>query len=188
MAEHADFAPLVLKLLKGPIYYDDPLWGELLILQRKTADYLGRIGLELVISESEGFAFISQKDGPDEEELPRLTPRRPLSFEVSLLAILIREEMERFDPEKSDSLKVFITRSQIREKLRIYFPESGDEVRLVRDLDKHIAALERMRYIRTISGEIKTDDPRYEILPIIKARVTPNFVDEFRKRIEGEEA
>ena len=155
MAEFADFAPLVLKLLKGPLYYEDPLWSELLILQRKTADYLSRIGLELVLSEAEGYAFISQKDGPDEETLPRLTPRRALSFEVSLLAILLREELERFDPEKSDSLKVFISLSQIRDKLRVYFPDSGDEVRLIRELDKHISALERLRYIRPVTSEMK---------------------------------
>ncbi|WP_319560758.1 DUF4194 domain-containing protein [Marispirochaeta sp.] len=187
MTEHADFAPLVLKLLKGPLYYDDPIWGELLVLQRKTADYLSRIGLELVLSEAEGFAFITQKDGQEEENLPRLTPRRPLSFEVSLLAILLREELERFDPDKSDSLKVFISLSQIRDKLRVYFPDSGDEVRLIRDLDKHISVLERLKYIRPVSAELKSDDPRYEIQPIMKARVTPEFIDEFKSKLTGGE-
>lgn len=184
MSEYADFAPLVLKLLRGPIYYDDPLWSELLVQQRKTAEYLARIGLELVLSESDGYGFLSQRDDPETESLPRLTVRRALSFEVSLLAILLREELERFDPEKSDSLKVFISLSQIREKLRVYFPDSGDEVRLIRELDKHISALERLRYIRMVAAEKLSDDPRFEILPIMKARVTPEFMAVFKTKLQ----
>ena len=70
MSEYADFAPLVLKLLRGPIYYDDPLWSELLVQQRKTAEYLARIGLELVLSEADGYGFLSQRDDPETEALP----------------------------------------------------------------------------------------------------------------------
>jgi hypothetical protein len=186
MAEYADFAPLVLKLLRGPLYYDDPLWGDLLVKQRKVAEYLAQIGLELVLSEADGFAFLTQKDD-EEDVLPRLITRRAISFEVSLLAVLLREELERFDPNKSDSLKVFISRSQIRDKLRVYVPDSNDEVRLLRDLDKHISVLEGLRYIRMVSSEKKSDDPQYEILPIMKARVTPEFLAEFKEKLTSSE-
>lgn len=186
MPEYESFAPLVLKLLKGPLYYDDPSWTDLLIEQRQTAAYLTRIGLELVLSESEGYAFLSQPEEIEGEEspLPRLIPRRGLSFEVSLLSILLREELERFDPEKSESTKAFITLAQMRDKIRVYFPEASDEIRLIRELDKHINTLERLRYIRGVNKDKTNEEFRYEIMPILKARVTPEFVREFKEKLE----
>ena len=181
--DHADFAPLVLKLLRGPLYYDDPSWNDLLILQRKVAAYLSQIGLELQLSEPDGYAFLSQREGPEEAPLPRLTVRRALSFEISLLSILLREELERFDPEKSESTRAFLSLSQSRDRIRVYFPDTGDEVRLLRDLDKHITGLERLRYIRMVNREKRSDDPRYEIMSIIKARVTPEFIQVFSEKL-----
>ena len=190
MVEYSDFAPVVLKLLKGVVYYDDTHWNDLILHQRKIASYLGQIGLSLNISEPEGYAYISQPDSqdedhPDQQPLPRLTLRRGLSFEVSLLCLLLREELERFDPERTESLKVFLTLSQIRDRIRVYFPEMGDEVRLLRELDTHISTLERLKYIRRIGADQKSEDQRYEIMPILKARVTPEFVNAFREKFES---
>jgi hypothetical protein len=60
------------------------------------------LGLELVLDEAEGYAFLRAR--PEEEDsdtsaskLPRLVARRPLSFPVSLLLALLRKKLAEFD-------------------------------------------------------------------------------------------
>ena len=190
MVDYADFAPTALKLLRGVVYYDDPDWSALLLHSRKLQEYFAHIGLDLILSEPDGYAYLSQPEHDhdadlDGRPLPRLTVRRSLSFEVSLLCVLLREEFERFDPDAGDGGKVFLSLAQIRDRIRMFFNETGDEIRLLRELDKHIAVMERLRYIRKVGTERKNNEQRYEIMPIIKARVDPAFIQKFKEKMES---
>ncbi|HCF29528.1 MAG TPA: hypothetical protein DEV81_20515, partial [Cyanobacteria bacterium UBA11049] len=75
--------PVVLKLLQGAIYSDDPHWERLQTYLLPIREYLGKIGLEVRNHEVDGFAYLEQPD-PDPEDksepLPRLTARHQLSF------------------------------------------------------------------------------------------------------------
>jgi len=90
-----DLSALVIPLLKGVLYQEsDPAaWNALLGLQARVRDYVAVLGLELVLDEAEGYAFLRSRTGADDDEaakLPRLVARRPLSFPVSLLLALLR--------------------------------------------------------------------------------------------------
>ena len=87
---------LVIPLLKGVLYQldDTGLWGVLLEMQSRVRDYVAVLGLDLVLDEAEGYAFLRSR--PDQEDgstpkLQRLIARRPLSFPVSLLLALLRK-------------------------------------------------------------------------------------------------
>ena len=93
--------PVVLvALMKGLIERDSDaaLWQCLLNLETDVRDHVGALALELRIDEAEGFAYLAQRQVAEgEPELPRLVPRRPLSFHVSLLLALLRKKLAEHD-------------------------------------------------------------------------------------------
>ena len=92
---YEEFAPLELKLLRGPVYHDDSTWDDIRLFQAGISRHLGQIGLSLHIDEEDGFAYVGQIDDEDGGELPRLVHRRPLNSDVTLLCVLLREEWEK---------------------------------------------------------------------------------------------
>lgn len=61
-----DLSALVINLLKGVIYQemDAVLWNVLLNLQARVRDYVAVLGLELVLDEAEGYAFLRARARP----------------------------------------------------------------------------------------------------------------------------
>lgn len=177
------FAGVVIKLLKGPLYDEDPDWSNLMVVQRKVRDYLGEIGLELNLFEEEGFAYLSQMEGEGYDGLPRLVTRRRISFEATLLCVILREELERFDRSGSESYKLHIEKAELRERIRIYFKEKTDETRLFRELDNYINQVENLGFIKKVGPRGEGDDV-YEVRRILKAKVDPAFLADFKQRLE----
>src|SRR5437667_4376342 len=83
----APLSLVLIVLLKGVMYQEnDPAaWQSLLNLQTRVREQVGLLGLELIFDEAEGYAYLRQRPVADGEyELPRLVPRRQLSYPVSL--------------------------------------------------------------------------------------------------------
>jgi len=116
----ADLSALVITLLKGVIYReeDESLWGVLLDLQARVRDYVSVLGLDLMLDEAEGYAFLRSRPEPTTSEgipkLPRLVARRPLSFPVSLLLALLRKKLAEFDAGGGET-RLVLTRDDIVE-------------------------------------------------------------------------
>ena len=57
-----DLSALAITLLKGVIYRDgdERLWSSLLNLQARVRDYVAVLGLDLVLDEAEGYAFLQE--------------------------------------------------------------------------------------------------------------------------------
>ena len=93
-APQYDLSAVVVPLLKSVLYRDDDsaLWTALLKLRPRVRDYVAVLGLDLVLDEAEGYAFLRSRAGDDEDspKLPRLVRRQPLSYQVSLLLALLR--------------------------------------------------------------------------------------------------
>ena len=114
-----DLSALVIGLLKGLLYQDSDaaLWHALLQLQARVRDYIAVLGLELVLDEAEGYAFLRARPENEDEsapKLPRLVARRPLSFPVSLIVALLRKKLAEFDAAGGDTRLVLATRSCTR--------------------------------------------------------------------------
>src|SRR5690554_831493 len=93
-AAHASsLSAVLITLFKGVLYQDQrpELWQTLLQLQAKVRDHAAVFGLELVLDEAEGYAYLRQRPADDGEEVPRLVQRRQLGFAVSLLLALLRK-------------------------------------------------------------------------------------------------
>ena len=68
------------------------------------------LGLELVLDEAEGYAFLRSRPESEDDgnsKLPRLVARRPLSFPVSLLLALLRKKLAEFDAGGGETRLVF---------------------------------------------------------------------------------
>src|SRR5919201_6790640 len=119
------------QLMKGVVYRDThPVpWHHLMRLQAQVRDYVAVLGLTVVIDEAEGYAFLRsqvQDEADGEPAVPRLIPRRALSFHVSLLLALLRKKLAEFDASNADT-RLVLTRPQIVDLCSVFLPTSASE-------------------------------------------------------------
>ena len=185
-----DLSALVIPLLKGVLYQegDDALWNALLRLQARVRDYVAVLGLDLVLDEAEGYAFLRSRAPADEDDnarLPRLIARRPLSFPVSLLLALLRKKLAEFDAGGSDT-QLVVSRDEIVELLRLFLPESGNETRLVDQIETHINRIVELGFLRRLKPSAApsgTAAASFEVRRILKAFVDAQWLTDFDARL-----
>ena len=165
-----DLSVAVTQLMKGAVYREthDRAWSHLLQLQPQVRDHVAVLGLQVVIDEAEGYAFLRQRPADEDEErqLPRLIPRRALSFHVSLLLALLRKKLAEFDAQGGET-RLMLTRAQIAEMLRVFMPATNNEARLLDRIDEHIGKAEQLGFLR----QAKSGEQVYEVRRILKAFV-----------------
>ncbi len=172
--------PLI-ALFKGVVYADaqPQLWQTLLRLQARVRDYVAVVGLELMLDETEGCAYLRQRpSAEDEDDLPRLVPRRQLSYPVSLMLALLRRKLAEHDAA-GGAARLVLTRDEIVEMIRFFLPETGDEARLVQRIDTHINRTIELGFLRRLRGQ----EDRFEIRHIIKSFVDAQWLSEFNARL-----
>ena len=183
-----DLSGIVIPLLKGVVYRDNdlPLWSGLLDLQARVRDYVAVLGLDLVLDEAEGYAFLRSRTGPDDEatpRMPRLVARRPLSFPVSLLLALLRKKLAEFDAGGSDT-RLVLSRDEVAELIRVFLPEGSNETRLVDQVDTHLNKIAELGFVRRLRGQ----EGMIEVLRILKAFVDAQWLAQFDERLAAYQA
>lgn len=178
-----DLSGAVVPLLKGVVYQEgDPeLWSALLNLQSHVRGYVAVLGLELVLDEAEGYAFLRSRPDDTEIKIPRLVARRPLSFPVSLLLALLRKKLAEFDAAGGDT-RLVLARDDLVELVRVFLPESSNEAKLIDQVDSYlnkIVDLGFLRRLKTQSGQAQM----FEVQRILKAFVDAQWLAEFDERL-----
>jgi len=183
-----DLTTLVVPLLKSVLYRDDdaPQWSALFNLQARVRDYVAVLGLELVLDEAEGYAFLRAKAVTDEDapKLPRLVARRPLSFQVSLLLALLRKKLAEFDASGGDT-RLILSRDAIAELIRVFLPAGSNESRLMDQVDTHLNKIIELGFVRRlkpVAGSPR-QTPMFEVRRILKAYVDAQWLGEFDARL-----
>lgn len=179
----ADLATVLIPLLKGVTYRDDDAthWSALLQLQGRVRDHVAVLGLELMLDEAEGYAFLRSRAVADDDpaaRLPRLVARRPLSFPVSLLLALLRKKLAEFDAGGGDT-RLILSREQIVELLRVFMPEGSNEARLTDQVDTQLNKVVELGFVRRLRGQ----DGMFEVQRILKAFVDAQWLGEFDARL-----
>lgn len=174
---------VVIPLLKGVFYRDADAasWSALLNLQSRVRDYVSVLGLDLVLDESEGYAFLRSRPESDDQsapKLPRLVARRPLSFPVSLLLALLRKKLAEFDTSGGDT-RLILSRSEILELIRVFLPDSSNETRIVDQVDVHLNKIADLGFVRRLRGQ----ENMFEVLRILKAFIDAQWLTEFDQRL-----
>ncbi|AOY72353.1 DUF4194 domain-containing protein [Arthrobacter sp. TES] len=170
---------IVTKLFKGVVYAetDEKVWQSLLALTSQVRDYVAVLGLNLILDESEGYAFLRSREDP-EGTLPRLIPRRQLTFDVSLLLVLLRKRLLEFDTNSSE-LRLIMTEEELKDMVAVFLPESSNEARILDRLGTNIKKVVELGFLRKLRGETGT----YEVARILKAYVDAQWLEEFDARL-----
>ncbi|KJH70567.1 DUF4194 domain-containing protein [Aliterella atlantica] len=176
------YAPVIIKLLQGAIYNDDPHWERLQSYLTPIKEYFGKIGLQVQNYDTEGFAYLEQPDPEPEERtepLPRLTVRRQLSFTVTVFCVLLRDQLRQFDA--SDAIgKLILSIEQIRDLLQPYLPEENNEDRFRREVEGLIKQTSEFGFLKRLSGQ----DENYEVRPILKAKIDADTLELLKQKLE----
>jgi hypothetical protein len=182
-ATEPDLSQAVTQLMKGVLYRDthEKAWRHLLSLQPQVRDYVAVLGLLVVIDEAEGYAFLRQRPAEESDEpnpLPRLIPRRSLSFHVSLLLALLRKKLAEFDAHGGDS-RLMLSREQITEMIRVFLPPTSNEARLTDQIDAHVNKAVEYGFLR----QAKNAEQVYEVRRILKAFVDGQWLADFDEKL-----
>lgn len=175
------FSLVLIALMKGVTErgQDAALWQSLLQLQARVRDHFAPFGLELMIDEAEGYAYLRQRPVIEgAPALPRLVARRQLSYPVSLLLVLLRKRLAEFDATSGDP-RLVLSREQIAELIRLFLPDTPNQAKWLDRLDQHIAKVVELGFLRRLRGE----EGRFEICRIIKAFVDAQWLGEFHQRL-----
>jgi len=191
---HDGLPVLLITLFKNVIYREDDTsrWNQLLTQQSGVRDYVEVLGLELMLDEAEGYAFLRSRrlesddstestDTPD--SLPRLVARRPLSFPVSLLLALLRKKLAEFDAGGGDT-RLILDRDDILELIRVFMPDTSNEAKLADQLDRHINKIIELGFLRKLNTSQPSGPPHYEVRRIIKSFVDAQWLADLDKRLE----
>jgi hypothetical protein len=190
-----DLSSLVIPLLKGVIYREEAtarnnagLWNGLLDLQARVRDYVAVLGLELVLDEAEGYAFLRARNCEDDEtttKLPRLVARRPLSFPVSLLLALLRKKLAEFDAgggQDVEGVRLVLSRDDIVELIRVFLPEASNEARLMDRVDTYINKVVELGFLRRMKP-VAGQPTAFEVRRILKAFVDAQWLADLDARL-----
>jgi hypothetical protein len=177
-------AAVKIRLLQDAVYSDEAeFWTTLLRHKQHIENYFREIGLELVVHEQDGFAYLKQGDSEDGSALPRLFRRDKLTKGVAILGVILREQLLHFDEKVHDESKLMIRKDEILQLAAPFFPETNDEIRADKRLETAINKAEELGLLRKLSGA--EDDERYEVRRIVKARFPVEALKELRDHLQN---
>lgn len=167
---------VLVNLLRGVVYREQTpdLWRDLERLQGPARDTLRLLGLELLIDDSEGYAYLRQLEADAEDSgpaMPRLIARRPLSYPVSLLLVQLRKRLAQHDATSGDT-RLVLSRDHITDLMRTFLPSGSNEARIVDQIERHIARVEELGFLR----RLKADEELYEVRRILRAFVDADWL------------
>jgi len=179
-AQGNELPSILVGLLKGVVYREQAptLWRDLVNLQGAARDHLRLLGLEIIIDEAEGYAYLRQNESdPDaaavDEETPRLIPRRPLSYPVSLLLVLLRKRLAQHDAQGGET-RLVLSREQMVDMMRTFLVTGPNEAKAEDQIDRHITRVEELGFLRSL----KQDEDLYEVRRILRAFVSADWLAE----------
>jgi len=191
-----DLSHRVIPLLKGVVYReDDPAaWRALLAWQARVRDYVAVLGLDLVLDDDEGYAFLRVRPDPDAGDgaTPgigplRLVPKRPLSFPVSLTLALLRKRLAVSDMAgdmAGGNVPLVLTLDEIGEMLRDFLPAGSNEAKLIDMVASHVNKIVELGFLRRLgAGATAQQVPSYEVRRVLKAFVDTQWLTAFDARL-----
>lgn len=173
----------MIALYKGVVYQDreSSRWQDLIDLQAGIQDHISVIGMQLIVDEAEGYAYLQQRSVEEGvAELPRLVQRRQLTYPVSLLLALLRKKLAEHDATDGDP-RLILSREQILELARVFLADSANEAKLIDRLDSQINKVVELGFLR----KLRDQQGQFEVRRIIKAYVDAQWLAELDQRLDS---
>lgn len=176
------FSEALIALLKGIVNEasDVRIWNTILEQQVYIEDYFSKIGLQLIISNQDGYAYLTQIDYREEQKpLPRLITKRQLKYLTSLILVLLRKELIEMN-KNSDLGRYVISKTSIIEKVLPYLKDTNDEAKQRKEIETEINAIEKMGFIRLI----KNSNDDYEIISLLRTFIEAQWLQDFDEKLK----
>ena len=181
MSNEQAIASAIIRLMQGVVYResDEDTW---LTLERSGAgvrDHFAAIGVDMVVDDAEGYAYLrSQPEETGDEVLPRLVRRRALTYNVSLLLVLLRKRLVEFETTGGEG-RLVLTTEQIVEMLRLFQAESTNDARVVDQAETTINKAKELGFLRPLRGQ----NDNWEVRRILKAYVDAQTLSDFAAKL-----
>lgn len=178
--EHA-IGTAIIALMRGVVYREvaETTWATLSRHGAAVRDHFATVGVDVVLDDTEGFAYLRSADtGDGEEPLPRLVMRRSLTYNVSLLLVLLRKRLVEFETSSNDG-KLVLSRDQIVDLLRLFLTDSANEARVVDQVDRTISKVADLGFLRPLRGQPN----HWEVRRILKAYVDAQTLSDFAGKL-----
>lgn len=169
----------VITLMRGVVYREshETVWQGLLRYGAPVRDHFATIGVDVVLDETEGYAYLRSRD--EEDALPRLVQRRSLSYPVSLLLVLLRKRMVEWE-STSQEARLIMSREQIAEMVSLFLADSPNQARQLDQVDATITKVVDLGFLRRLRGQRDV----FEVRRILKAYVDAQTLADFAGRLE----
>lgn len=189
--EHA-VASAIIRLMQGVIYReaDEDSWLTLDRLGAGVRDHFAAIGIDVVVDDTEGYAYLRSRPEQDgDEALPRLVRRRALTYNVSLLLVLLRKRLVEFETAAGEG-RLVLTTDQIVELLRLFQAESTNDARVADQAETTIRKAVELGFLRQLRGQRDHWEVRRILKAYVDAQTLSNFADklqEYAASVAGDE-
>lgn len=181
MSNERAVAAAVIRLMQGVVYRasDEDTWLTLERLGAGVRDHFATIGVDVVIDDAEGYAYLRSRPEEDgEEALPRLVRRRALSYNVSLLLVLLRKRLVEFETAGGEG-RLVLSNEQIVEMLRLFQADSTNDARVVDQAETTIKKAAELGFLRQLRGQ----RDHWEVRRILKAYVDAQTLNDFAAKL-----
>lgn len=183
---HEPYAHIIVKLLQGVVYDDNPkTWNDLIQYRLEVTQYFQKIAIDLIIEPQDRYAYLKQIPIDEEGNTIGLVRRMPMKYELSLLCVLLRMLIDDFEVSSTEQQNLYISHKRLKEELEIFFKEKSHKVKMIKELDRYIEQAEGLGFLKAIDKETKVkDETRYEVRRIIKAKITNDKLEEFKRKLQ----
>jgi hypothetical protein len=179
------YAHVIVKLLNGTIYSEDRVWNDLLQYQIPVTQYFEKIAIDLIVEKKDGYAYLKQIEIDEERNTIGLIRRMPLKYETSLICVFLREMLDDFEINNVDQQNLYITHKQLKGQIELFFKEKANKVKMLSKFDTNIDSIVDIGFLKVLPGDYNSkDETRYEVRRIIKAKITNDVLEDFKKKLE----
>jgi hypothetical protein len=171
----------IIRLMQGVVYRDsdEDTWLTLERLGAGVRDHFATIGVDVVVDDAEGYAYLRSRPEEDGDgTLPRLVRRRALTYNVSLLLVLLRKRLVEFETTGGEG-RLVLTTDQIVELLRLFQAESTNDARVVDQAETTIKKAAELGFLRQLRGQ----RDHWEVRRILKAYVDAQTLSDFAAKL-----
>lgn len=182
--DNDSLSQVLINLQKGIVYREnnETLWQDLIQLAPRVKDYFTLTYLDLILDEAEGYAFLKSKADSEEQSYPRLISRRALTFEVSLLLVLLRKRLVEFDAESSDT-RLILSQTEIVNLMQTYLGESTNQAKTVDKIESYINKVLELNFLQKLKSS--QSEPYYEVKRILKAFIDVEWLQQFDQWLDA---
>jgi hypothetical protein len=93
--------------------------------------------------------------------------------------------LDDFETNNVDQRNLYVTHKQLKETIELFFKEKANKVKLFAKFDSYIDTIVDVGFLKIISKpENSKDETRYEVRRIIKAKITNDVLENFKKKLE----